>query len=184
MALPNDPLSWIQFGEQIQGTQTPGSPNGVQNRPLNELLENDQYLETRLPVVVDTVLVNGVTFARTGLSDVPTYTTSVDFGTAHPTWVGRVGAFSGFMDCTDNIADLSRVVCLISGVEASVAWSNRFAAYLFACAPDDTDQGAGHIQVCGTRLLEIPSTLYVAAWAQNGYPGGTVTLTIRLDVVL
>jgi hypothetical protein len=44
MALPNDPLTWLQDGEDVEGGVAGGS-TGVSNRPLVELLANDVYLD-------------------------------------------------------------------------------------------------------------------------------------------
>jgi hypothetical protein len=45
MALPNDPLTWIQAGEDVEAGSG-GNSAGVTNRCLVELLANDVYLES------------------------------------------------------------------------------------------------------------------------------------------
>lgn len=44
--LPHDPLAWLEAGESATGEVTPGGAEGVLNRPLVQLLANDDQLLT------------------------------------------------------------------------------------------------------------------------------------------
>lgn len=46
-ALPNDPLNWLQNGEDVDGGVS-GDSTGAMNRPLVELLANDTYFLGRM----------------------------------------------------------------------------------------------------------------------------------------
>ena len=90
MGLVHDLLTWLKKGEKLQGTDTstPNSPNGVLNRPLNQLLENDVDLDSRVTAIEGATggvtSVNGDTGAVTVAPTIHTH--------AHADMTGIVGA--------------------------------------------------------------------------------------------